>query len=263
MGIKKYTKLNLFLKSLPKGAIVTTSWLNTIGIDGQLLQKYKRNNWVEEVSAGVVKQSDDQIDWSGVVFALQSQLHLHVHPAAKTALSIQGAGHFIPQGREKIILFAKRGEHIPAWIKKVDWNADFEILKNNFFDSDFQIGLKKESFGNFEITISSRERAIFEVLYLIPKMQSFEEASLLMENLLTLRPDIVQKLLENCNSIRVKRLFMVLAEKEDHAWLSDINSDRVDFGKGKRSFFKGGYLHPKYQITVPESWKKENREVLF
>jgi len=56
---------------------------------------------------------------------------------------------------------------------------------------------------------------------------------------------------------------MVLSEKENYDWFKGLKVDRVDFGKGKRSFYKGGYLHPKYQITVPETWKKENEEVLF
>ena len=263
MGIKKYSKLNRFLQVLPKGAIATTSWLHTIGISGQLLQKYKSSNWVEEVCNSVVKYPENEVDWTGVVFALQSQLQLNVHPAAKTALTVQGAGHFIPRGRKKVFLFAKTGENLPVWLTKKDWGVDFVIVRNNLFDPEFKTGLKKESFDNFDLRISSRERAIFEVLYLIPKFQSFDEAVLLMQNLTTLRPDIVQKLLENCNSIRVKRSFMVLAEKENHDWFKELNVNRVDFGKGKRSFFKGGYLHPKYQITIPEEWKREKEEVLF
>src|SRR5690554_2364412 len=35
------------------------------------------------------------------------------------------------------------------------------------------------------------------------------------------------------------------------------NITGVDFGSGKRSLIKGGYLHPGYQITVPHSWKPE------
>ncbi|MGD9200976.1 MAG: type IV toxin-antitoxin system AbiEi family antitoxin domain-containing protein [Chitinispirillia bacterium] len=263
MGIQKYNKLNQLLRLLPKGTIATTTWLNTMGINAQLLQKYKSSNWIEKVCAGVVKYPDNEVDWTGVVYALQSQLHQNVHPAAKTALTIQGAGHFIPQGRKKVFLFAKTGEYLPSWLTKVDWDADFVIIKNNLFDPELQVGLKKETLDNFDISISSRERAIFEVLYLIPKYQSFEEASLLMQNLTTLRPKVVQVLLENCNSIRVKRSFMVLAEKENHDWLSELKISRIDLGKGKRSLFKGGYLHPKYQITIPEMWKKENDEVLF
>jgi len=263
MGVQKYEKLNRMLKLLPKGTIATTPWLNTIGINARLLKKYKNNNWVEEVCNGVVKYPENEVDWTGVVYALQSQLQLNVHPAAKTALSLQGVGHYIPRGRSKVILFSQPDEHLPKWLTNVDWKTDFILVKKNLFNDNYKNGLKKEGVGNFEITISSRERAIFEVLYLIPKFQSFDETVLLMQNLTTLRPDIVQEHLEHCNSIRVKRSFMVLAEKIEHDWFSEIKVNRVDFGKGKRSFYKGGFLHPKYQITIPDSWKKESKEVLF
>jgi hypothetical protein len=40
-----------------------------------------------------------------------------------------------------------------------------------------------------------------------------------MEGLNTLRPDLVQELLEKCSSVKVKRLFMHLAEQFQHPWL--------------------------------------------
>jgi len=49
-----------------------------------------------------------------------------------------------------------------------------------------------------------------EVLYAVPQVDSYEEARLLMEGLITLRPRVVQSLLEKCASVKVKRLFMLL-----------------------------------------------------
>jgi len=53
-----------------------------------------------------------------------------------------------------------------------------------------------------------------EMLYLVPQKQTLNESSLIMENLVSLRPKIVQALLENCNSIKVKRLFMLLKKRD-------------------------------------------------
>lgn len=50
-----------------------------------------------------------------------------------------------------------------------------------------------------------------EMLYLVPKVHSFEEADLIMESLSTLRGDLLQKLLEKCNSVKVKRMFLYLS----------------------------------------------------
>jgi hypothetical protein len=92
-----------------------------------------------------------------------------------------------------------------------------------------------------------------EVLYLVPAKESFEEASMLMEGLTTLRPRLVQSLLEHCQSVKVKRLFMYLAESHNHAWVRKLDLSKVDFGKGKRMIVKGGRLNTKYNITVPHS----------
>jgi Transcriptional regulator, AbiEi antitoxin, Type IV TA system len=94
---------------------------------------------------------------------------------------------------------------------------------------------------------------MLEVLYEVPRRELYEEATLLMEGLTTLRPRLVQTLLEHCTSVKVKRLFMVLAERCNHAWVNKLDLSHVEFGKGKRMLLKGGRFDSKYRITVPES----------
>jgi hypothetical protein len=74
----------------------------------------------------------------------------------------------------------------------------------------------------------------------------------LIEGLNNLRPATVQKLLEGCTSVKVKRLFLYLADKAGHEWLSFINLDKVDLGAGKRAIVGSGVYIPKFQITVPK-----------
>ncbi len=120
------------------------------------------------------------------------------------------------------------------------------------FSEKDRLGLKKKNMGAFEIALSSPERAVLELLSLVPHEESFEEAGLLMEGLNTLRPKLVQTLLENCRSVKVKRLFLYLAEKHSDPWVKKIDSVRVNLGKGKRSLFKGGHFDSKYQISIPK-----------
>ena len=96
-----------------------------------------------------------------------------------------------------------------------------------------------------------------EVLSCLPTAESPYETEHLMQGLSTLRPDVVTELLRACTSVKVKRTFMVLAEAERHSWLERVDTTGVDFGSGKRLLIKGGYLHPRYQITVPHSWRQE------
>jgi hypothetical protein len=72
-----------------------------------------------------------------------------------------------------------------------------------------------------------------------------------MEGLVNLSPRRLQKLLEDCKSVKVKRLFFFLADRHAHAWLKRTERGRIDLGKGKRMLVRGGKLDPKYQITVP------------
>jgi hypothetical protein len=57
--------------------------------------------------------------------------------------------------------------------------------------------------------------------------------------------------LESCASIKVKRLFLFLAEKANHSWVKHLNIEKIDLGSGKRSIVKNGVYNPKFKITVP------------
>lgn len=251
------TKINQILKKLPKDTIAAASWLREQGIPADLLSYYRRSGWMTSFGRGAVVKSGDKADWPGGVYALQEQLHLPIHPGGKTALTLQGFGHYVPLGRERVTLFTHRGVRVPQWFTHAEWLANLQVFKTNLFPADYAVGLKKIDMGNFSITVAAPERAIMEVLYCLPKTESPDETKHLMEGLTTLRPDVVSELLQVCTSVKVKRTFMVLAEAERHSWLERVNTIGVDFGSGKRSLIKGGYLHPRYQITVPQSWKQE------
>jgi hypothetical protein len=125
------------------------------------------------------------------------------------------------------------------------------------------MGLTERADGDFSIRLSAPERAVLEAIEDVPRLQSFGEARLLMEGLTTLRPELVQQLLEACRSVKAKRLFLFLAEEADHPWVKELSISRVDLGKGKRSIVKGGRLDAKYQITVePNTNSAPEREGL-
>ena len=92
-----------------------------------------------------------------------------------------------------------------------------------------------------------------ECLYLAPENFDLVECYELMENLNDLRPTLVQELLEACTSIKVKRLFLFMADKLNHSWYKHLNLSKVDLGKGKRSLVKDGVYISKYQITLPKT----------
>jgi len=60
-------------------------------------------------------------------------------------------------------------------------------------------------------------------------------------------------LLESCRSVKVKRLFLWFAERNQPAWLKALDRNRIDLGRGKRMLVPGGKLDSRFNIPVPES----------
>ena len=101
--------------------------------------------------------------------------------------------------------------------------------------------------------LSTPERAILELLDELPDKETFHQADMLMEGLSTLSPARLQTLLNDCRSIKVKRLFFFFAGRHRHAWLKRLDKRAIDLGSGKRMLVKGGRFDAQHQITVPES----------
>lgn len=114
------------------------------------------------------------------------------------------------------------------------------------------LGMSAYFDGSIEINISSPARAMMECLALTPKDFSLNEAYELMEGLTTLRPDYVQKLLENCRSIKTKRLFLYFAERAEHSWFKYIDQSKINLGSGNRSISNNGVLTSKYKLVLPK-----------
>lgn len=74
----------------------------------------------------------------------------------------------------------------------------------------------------------------------------------MMEGLVALRTALVQALLQACRSVKVKRVFLYLADTANLPWFGDLDVARVNLGSGKRMIVKGGVLVPRYNITVPK-----------
>lgn len=250
MEYQKTQKITQLIKDWNKGTILTSSFLEKNGYNSNLINCYKSSGWVESVGRGAYKLAGDKVDWYGAIFALQTQLGFSTHPGGKTALELQGYAHYLAEKLPAIYLFGRREERLPRWFLDYDWETEIRHAPTKLFSKPIPQSLTEYSHKEFSIQISSPERSALEMLYHVPKYQGFAEASLLMENLTTLRPQLVQQLLEQCNSIKVKRLFLYLAEKHDHEWFNQLKLNKVNLGSGKRVVMKNGKLDKKYQITV-------------
>jgi hypothetical protein len=242
-------KLNQLVLNWPRGTVYTSEWMKRRGFSRQLIDRYKKSRWLSPIGKGAYKLANDPVSWTGALYAIQEQLHLKIHPGGKTALQLKGLAHFVPAEIKEVFLFGTSGRKLPTWFKMYDWGVNIHYLMTRLFDGD--VGLTEDEFGSFSIRLSSAERAIMELLYLVPQRQTLNECALIMEHLVGLRPAVVQDLLENCNSIKVKRLFMFLAERHDHQWVKRLDPSRVNLGSGKIVIARGGVYDRIYKMAIP------------
>ena len=253
------SKLNPLLTSWPAGAVYTTAWLKKHGYSYPLVDGYRKSAWVFSLGKGAVARCGDKITCLGGIYALQQQANLDLHVGGSTALQMLGVSHFLELGGSKVQIFARTGVRLPSWFKHYKWKAKLGYYTTNLFSGAAKdLGLREYNTGSFSIKISSRERAIMEVLELAPKKESLENAKLLMEGLNNLRPELIQKLLQSCSSIKVKRLFLAFADLLRLPWFKKLNIETLDLGHGKRNLTKNGKLYSKYLITLPAQLLDEN-----
>lgn len=256
MSIQNKTKINQLYSILPEGCIASSRWLRLKGYSSQLVARYVKSGWLQPVAHGAYRRPGREPFWQDVVISLQHLSGKDLHCGAKTALQVQGYGHFIPMESESTItLFAKPAVRLPEWINKLKLKEKFKLTSGLLFTDNF----RDDSIINFEwskltwpMKVSCPERAILELLSKVPYDESFESAKYFMEGLTHLRPDLVLALLQACRNIKVKRLFLFLAERLNMPWFARLETDTINLGVGKREIEKGGKLDKKYLITVPE-----------
>lgn len=265
-------QINKLDRLLPEGLIVDTTWLNENGYYNSLRNKYVASGWLERVARRVYRRPRGELDWQLVVLSLQTLLDYQLVIGGRTALNMQGYEHYVSQAQREVHLYGVTKP--PAWLGELKVGVHFvyhnaerlfehaSIYSNKMqktgdgglIDQRAGVGFVELPFGhwNWPLRASTPERAILEVIEELPKNESFHQVDMLMEGLTTLRPRHLQRLLEDCRSVKAKRLFFFFADRHRHAWLERINRKTIDLGSGTRSLVKGGRYEPEYKITVPE-----------
>jgi len=275
MGSQDRGKVNQLAGLLDEGLLASTSWLEEHGYSRPLLGKYVEGGWLEAPARGVYRRPGPPLKWQHVVASLQLLHESYMHVGGKTALVQRGLGHYVQMGgKETILLYGP--DVLPSWVNKLGLEERFTARPDAMLGalrarrdrhgalSDFhdqplgakkldELGLREVSWGawDWKLLFSSEERAILELLQDVPARESVYEADVLMQGLVNLRPQRVMGLLKACKSVKVKRLFLALAERHGHAWFKHLDQDKLDLGRGKRMLVAGGKLHPKYLVTLP------------
>ncbi len=230
--------------------VLLASWLEKNGISRNLQKYYLKSGWLESYGVGVFKRPNDDINWVGALSSIQRQTDLPVHVGGLTSLSFQGLSHYGRGENEPLYLFSTQYSKLPKWFLHQEWSKHILYVKTKFLPPVLE--LMEYNKSALKLKLSSPERAILECLYLTPTRFDMVECYQLLEGLANLRPKVMQELLEKCNSIKVKRLFLFMASKLNHQWLPFIDQDKIDLGTGDRILVNEGVYISKYKISVPK-----------
>lgn len=255
--------LNRLLSDLPEGLIVDAAWLNERGISSSLRAYYVKNGWLEQPARSVYRRPRGALSWQQVIISLQTLLlRIPFYVGGRTALELQGFAHFLPQETKTVHLYGP--EKPPSWLQKLKLPQAFRYHDSEklFHSQPASRGLgglawqlsenPARTSWDWHMTLSKPERAYLEMLDELPRNESFEQADVNMQGAANFSPRRLQKLLVDCRSVKVKRLFFFFADRHRHAWLKHLNREEIEFGRGKRMLVPGGRLDPVYLITVPK-----------
>lgn len=253
MSRLKSAKLNYLLSEWPAGVVLTSTWLKSNNYYKQLVKLYCDHGWIKSLGRGAYRRLNDEITWSGAVKALQSQLDIPVHVGGLTALQLYGISQYTRIDDHNPVFYLYNSVFkkitLPVWFQQYFTNCHVEQKK--LFDHSE--GLSKKMVNGVELNVAAPERAVLELLALVPIKITLSQAEELMEGLDRLRGQIMQQLLKTCHSIKVKRLFLYLAEKNNLACFNDLSIKDLELGSGKRVIGEGGSYSAKWMLSLPQS----------
>jgi hypothetical protein len=282
MAQQKQRKLNLLFRLFPEGSLASTAWLVEHGYRTDMLTRYVQRGWLESPARGVYRRPGPPLKWQHVAAALLDSMEQPPHVGALSALEVLGMSRFVPLGKGRPVHLYGR-QRLPSWVARLPLANPLGFTRDRLFDRAYafgfatelqareaggfdaaaqavaaELGVERMRWGEWdrEYLISTPERAMLELLDDVPAKLSLEHADDLMAGMADFSSQRVLALLAACRSVKVKRLFLALATRYAHQWVARVveATDRgeVNLGKGKRSLVRGGKLHPKYLITLPE-----------
>lgn len=265
MDAQNSRKLNRLLAELGDTRLVSSRWLRTHDYSNSLVARYVGSGWLVSPARGVYMRAGGRLQWDGVIRSLQVGEGMPLHVGGRFALALQGHEHYLRLGDAgTITLYGPTPP--PGWVGKLSMEQRFEYQGKGPFDLptvSFTAEVSETALSKVALTwhsaapgvdalvCSTPERAMLELCDGVSDAAGVYEADALMQAMTTLRPQRVGLMLRHCRSIKAKRLFLALADRHRHAWLSHVSLEDVDLGRGKRALVPGGRLHPTYQITLP------------
>lgn len=252
MPLSNASKINKLLsEGIPNG-LYFSEWLGANGYSPQLLLQYRNTGWLEMLNRGVYYRAGEPLSAYAAVASCAKQTQIRLRLAAHSSLELHGVIHFVPMGKPQTMVTTDQ-RHKMLWLQSDLFDRNF-----HYFFSPQLPAAEPEVWPShgLQLPASPQELAVLECLYLAPKWYSYMDVFYLMEELSTLRPKLMQTLLEQTTNYRVKRMFLYMAEKAAYPWWKKLDLTRIDLGSGTMQLTEnGGAYINKYKITIPQELK--------
>tara|TARA_Y100000780_G_scaffold232456_1_gene264158 strand:- start:82162 stop:82926 length:765 start_codon:yes stop_codon:yes gene_type:complete len=243
-------KINQILSNWKSGDIHGLEWLAGYGVDRKLAYKYCKSGYLDKVAPGVFIKANEQPNPYSVIRYLQQEMNLKLHVSGRTALELQGHAHYLSMGnKNRIYLTSYESRTFPKWLKNYWGHFEVSFRKSSFLESE-KFLTEHEVSDDYKVNVSARELAIMELIENFDLSNSLETIENYVESLTTLRSYLLQEILEECQSIKVKRVFLYVSEKLNLPYFKKLDFSKISLGSGKRVVVEGGVLDKKYNITV-------------
>ena len=212
-------------------SIVTSAYLSSLGFSYNSLFGYKRSGWIDEFGRGAYCKHGQNPPLEAALSALHLQLKKPVRIGGRSALAQRGFLHFVPSRETSATIYANRGVILPTWFNR-KFSESVQLSATTVLPPS--IGISEASVNGFQVLLSDPERAILELIEQVPRTVQLNECYQILDLMANLRSRLLNKLLMHCTSVKIKRLFLLLAKDLNHQWFAKLDTQSFDLGSGHR-----------------------------
>ena len=183
--------------------------LESFGVSPYLAAKYARSGWLVRLGPGLYRLPSPPLGRDQSLLVLQERVP-GLHVAGRTALGWQGVRHNL-EFVERLTLWGAKPGDLPAWFTDA---FPSRYRSTALFTSEVgNLGIFTPAALTAGVRVSTRERAVFELLRVAGQGQDLEEAMHLFEATTGLRTVVLGQLLSKCLSVKAVRMVLQWGER--------------------------------------------------
>lgn len=233
-GIGSTFLINGLLREVSHEQPLDLALLRKNGISPALAAHYARTGWLERLAKGVYCVAGARLNRDQSLVFLQGRIE-GLHVGARTALAWQGVRQYL-ETQERLTMWASTRGDLPEWFTE-RFPGSLTSL-SLFDDATKETGIVTPPAVTDGVRVSSRERALLELLRDVRTALQLQEARELFFATSGLRAAVMGELLIGCTSVKTVRLFLMWAREAGNVDV-DALRDRFDLPTGSVSRWIG------------------------